>query len=232
MHCNARSAVVCLLVQYACNYWLNTILTLWAVSFDGQDVIDNSSEISRYQEFLLQVCQTCKWLKQTVSPIQVGCASIKEDKEAFAIVPVSPQEVRDLDFANDASKVLATIASKLEKSAITQNERRQVLTAERWSSVRLFLLSLLLLFPGLWRSFCQISYTLWLTKRTQVETLLKSVCPNRTGRDRSCSGSRTFSNRSGVVLINILSALPFAFMIYFYLFFSPGFQDAAGSLCW
>ncbi len=56
---------------------------------------------------------------------QVGLAQCREDKEAFAIVPVPAQEVRDLDFANDAAKAVKKIADKMESGqTITPNEKK------------------------------------------------------------------------------------------------------------
>ena len=47
------------------------------------------------------------------SPDQVGAAPIREDREAFEMIPVGADEVRDLDFANDSSKFLKTLAERL-----------------------------------------------------------------------------------------------------------------------
>ncbi|XP_060550895.1 inositol 1,4,5-trisphosphate receptor type 2 isoform X4 [Pantherophis guttatus] len=79
---------------------------------------------------------TNTWVTSTNIPIdkdeerpvmlKIGTCQTKEDKEAFAIVSVPLSEVRDLDFANDANKVLASTVKNLENGSVTQNERRFV----------------------------------------------------------------------------------------------------------
>uniref|UniRef100_H2M6Z9 Inositol 1,4,5-trisphosphate receptor n=1 Tax=Oryzias latipes TaxID=8090 RepID=H2M6Z9_ORYLA len=79
---------------------------------------------------------TNTWVTSTNFPIdaeeerpvmlKIGTCRSKEDKEAFAIVSVPLSEVRDLDFANDASKVLEATVKKIQNDNLPQNERRFV----------------------------------------------------------------------------------------------------------
>lgn len=56
--------------------------------------------------------------------LQLGTCPTKEDKEAFAIVSVPVMEIRDLDFANDASAMLSTVVDQFSRGFISQNDRR------------------------------------------------------------------------------------------------------------
>nr|XP_021136778.1 inositol 1,4,5-trisphosphate receptor type 3 isoform X3 [Columba livia] len=80
---------------------------------------------------------TNTWIQSTYVPIDIdeerpirlmlGTCPTKEDKEAFAIVSVPVSEIRDLDFANDASSMLASVVEKMNEGFLSQNDRRFVI---------------------------------------------------------------------------------------------------------
>ncbi|XP_055788466.1 inositol 1,4,5-trisphosphate receptor type 3-like isoform X3 [Salvelinus fontinalis] len=82
---------------------------------------------------LIHLC-TNTWIQSTNVPIDIdeerpirlmlGTCPTKEDKEAFAIVSVPVMEIRDLDFANDASFMLSTVVDRFNEGFISPNDRR------------------------------------------------------------------------------------------------------------
>ncbi|GAA48211.1 inositol 1 4 5-triphosphate receptor type 1 [Clonorchis sinensis] len=54
---------------------------------------------------------------------KLGCLPQKEDKEAFSLVPVSAETVRELDFASDAIKQLAGIADAFEDGTFSSEQK-------------------------------------------------------------------------------------------------------------
>jgi inositol 1,4,5-triphosphate receptor type 1 len=76
------------------------------------------------------------WVHSTAIPIdkdeekpimwKIGCAKIKEDREAFQLIPVPTIEVRDLDFATDAAKMLEVFAKKMMLNQLLINEKRSL----------------------------------------------------------------------------------------------------------
>lgn len=54
--------------------------------------------------------------------IKVVSGNFKIDKETFALLPVRPDEVRDLDFANDACKALDGFVKLIESGKIISKE--------------------------------------------------------------------------------------------------------------
>ena len=61
------------------------------------------------------------------SRLVIGTSKIKDDREAFHVVPVSIEEVRDLDFATDASIVCKNFVGDLKKSELPSPNCRRVI---------------------------------------------------------------------------------------------------------
>ncbi|XP_064398624.1 inositol 1,4,5-trisphosphate receptor type 2-like isoform X2 [Halichondria panicea] len=101
------------------------------VSRTDQMVPRNSYVRLRHMFTQTWVHATSIFIDKEEKPVmtKVGLAQRREDKEAFAIVPVPAQEVRDLDFANDAAKAIQKISKKMEQGQnMTPNERKYITT--------------------------------------------------------------------------------------------------------
>ena len=109
----------------------STIFELDETTITGHD-----SPVPRNSYVRLKHSDTNTWVHSTAIPIdkdeekpimwKIGCAKIKEDKEAFQLIPVPSIEVRDLDFATDAAKMLQVFADKMFQNQLVVNDRRSL----------------------------------------------------------------------------------------------------------
>ena len=98
------------------------------ITQQGDSLIPDTSYVR------LKHWKTKTWVHSTSIPIdkeeekpimwKIGSAKIKEDREAFQLLPVPTIEVRDLDFANDAAKMLSIYSEKMFKNDLGVNDRR------------------------------------------------------------------------------------------------------------
>ena len=101
---------------------------------DETTISMSDAPVPRSSYVRLKHYETNSWVHSTAIPIdkdeekpimwKIGCAKIKEDKEAFQLIPVPPIEVRDLDFATDAAKMLQMFADKIFQNQLLMNDRR------------------------------------------------------------------------------------------------------------
>ena len=103
---------------------------------DNATVSSSVSQITPNSYARLKHWETGKWVHSTSIPIdkkeakpimwKIGCAKLKEDNEAFQLIAVPPKEVRDLDFVNDAAKMLKIFAEKINQNYLEINERKSL----------------------------------------------------------------------------------------------------------
>lgn len=126
----------------------NDLATIFELDPTSAQKIDEMVPRSSYTR-LKHLC-TNTWVHSSSIPIdieedrpvmhKVGTAQIKEDKEAFAIIQVQKEEVRDLDFVSDASSALSTFCKKMEDGIISPMERRAL--TQLLTDLNLFVLNM------------------------------------------------------------------------------------------
>ncbi|ODM94987.1 Inositol 1,4,5-trisphosphate receptor type 1 [Orchesella cincta] len=57
---------------------------------------------------------------------RLGSTVSRRDEDVFQVVPVSPLEVRDLDFVNDVCDVLKDFLEKMRRNGVKQEDRRKI----------------------------------------------------------------------------------------------------------